>query len=177
MRGFSRNEFNGVVAGFLTLLVGCASASHGTAPGAAPAQTDMFIGTVQLTGPDSSASVSLLPTSANGDEMYGLPIKLAGPPSLRSVRGLLVRVVGTQAHDKRWPDRVTVLSFTVIAAKGQPATDGMLADDAGALYIVTPDGRWHTLGHPPAELHAHVGARVWIAGPLDREPIAFGVIE
>lgn len=165
-----------VGACLLWLLVGCASAAHSTGPSAAPAQTDTFIGTVQLAGPDSSASVSLLPTSANG-ETYGLPIKLAGPPSLRSVSGLLVRVVGTQAHDKRWPDRVTVLRFTVIAAKGQPATDGTLADDAGALYLVTVDGRWHVLGHPPAELHAHVGARVWIAGPLDREPLAFGVIE
>jgi hypothetical protein len=70
-----------------------------------------------------------------------------------------------------------MLRFTVTAAKGQPATDGTLADDAGALYLVTVDGRWHVLGHPPAELHAHVGARVWIAGPLDREPLAFGVIE
>jgi hypothetical protein len=165
-----------VVAWLLTLLVGCASAGHSGGPSAVPAQTDTFLGTVELTGPDSSASVNLLPTSADG-KTYGLPIRLAGLPSLRSVSGLLVRVVGTQDHDKRWPDRVTVLRFTVIAAKGQPATDGTLADDAGALYLVTSDGRWHALGHPPVELHTLVGARVWIAGPLDREPIAFGVIK
>ncbi|HTD62347.1 MAG TPA: hypothetical protein VK679_16950 [Gemmatimonadaceae bacterium] len=163
-----------VVAWLMTLMIGCARAGHSTAAGAPPAQTDTFIGTVQLTGPD--ASVNLLPTSANGGT-YGLPIQLAGPPELRSVQGLLVRVVGTQAHDKRWPDRVTVVRFTVIAAKGQPVVDGTLADDAGALYIVTDDGRWHALGRPPAALHAHVGARVWVAGPLDREPIAFGIVE
>ena len=70
-----------------------------------------------------------------------------------------------------------MVRFTVIAAKGQPVVDGTLADDAGALYMVTADGRWHPLGRPPAALHAHVGARVWVAGPLDREPIAFGIVE
>jgi hypothetical protein len=159
----------------LTLVLSCARASHDTVS-PPPAATDTIVGVVQLTGTDSSASINLLPASANG-ETYGRPIKLAASPPLRSVNGLEVRIVGTQASDRRWPGMVNVLSFAVIAVKGQTATDGMLADDAGALYLVTADGRWHALTHPPAALRAHIGARVWIAGPLDREPVAFGVIE
>jgi hypothetical protein len=90
----------------------------------------MIVGVVQLIGTDSSASINLLPASANG-ETYGQPIKLAASPALRSVNGLEVRIVGTQASDRRWPGMVKVLSFAVIAVKGQTAIDGMLADDAG----------------------------------------------
>lgn len=159
----------------LALVTSCARAGHGN-ESPAPAATDAIVGTVQVVGTDSSASINLLPTSANG-ETYGLPIKLAAPPAMRSVNGLLVRIVGTQASDRRWPGMVKVLSFAVVAVKGQTAVDGMLADDAGALYLVTADGRWHALAQPPAALRTHIGARVWIVGPLDHAPVAYGVIE
>lgn len=159
----------------LALVASCARGGH-AAGAAAPAATDMIVGIVQLTGADSSGAINLLPASANG-ETYGLPIKLAAPPAMRSVNGLEVRIIGTQARDRRWPGMVKVLSFVVLAAKGQAAADGMLADDAGALYLVTADGRWHAIAHPPEALRAHIGARVWIAGPLDREPVAYGIIE
>lgn len=136
----------------------------------------MFIGTVQVRDTDPSAPINLQPSSAAG-EFGGQPIKLVPQPILRSVNGLRVRVMGTQDHDRRWPDRVTVLSFEVIGWKFEPAIDGVLAEDGGTLYVVETDGRRRQVMHAQSDLRAHVGARVWIAGPLDRLPVAYGVIE
>jgi hypothetical protein len=165
-----------VVIWLMAVITACAKPAHRTELAAKPVNTDTIIGVVQLTGTDSTAPINLMPSSPSGDT-FGMPIKLVASPSLRSVNGLRVRLVGTQASDRRWPDRVTVLGFEVIGLKAQPAIDGTLVEDAGALYIVPADGRRRALPQAPPDLRAHVGARVWMAGPLDREPIAYGIIE
>jgi hypothetical protein len=35
----------------------------------------------------------------------------------------------------------------------------------------------HALVNPSPNLRAHVGARVWVSGSLDQEPIAYGIIQ
>lgn len=117
-----------------------------------------------------------MPSNAHG-EFGGESVKLVGPPALRSVNGLRVRVIGTQAHDRKWPGLVSVTAFTVIGLKALPVIDGMLREDAGAVYVETPDGERHVLVDPPPDLRARIGARVWVAGPLDHEPVAYGAIE
>jgi hypothetical protein len=162
-----------LVAGLLAVVIGCSTAGRAAGVGSAadPAQVDTIVGTVRLVGTDSSSQVILVPTFG------GLPVKLIGLSTLRSVEGLRVQVVGTQASDRRWPDRMTVRLFTVVAAHGQPTIDGTVAEDGGTLYVVTADGVRHALVRPSPNLRAHVGARVWVSGPLDREPSAYGIIE
>jgi hypothetical protein len=160
----------------IALVVGCSGAGHSARLAVPLVQVDTFMGTIHLADSDSSAPVDLVPSTSQG-EMGGRPVKLIGAPTLRSVSGLRVRVVGTQANDRRWVDAVTVLRFTVIGLKREPAIDGRLAEDAGTLYIVAPDGSYHTIEHPPPDLRAHLGARVWVAGSLDRAPVAYGIIE
>jgi hypothetical protein len=99
-------------------------------------------------------------------------LTLDGPASLRRVDGLRIEVTGGRVGPK-----FIVRRFAVIAANGLAATDGMLAMDGDALLLVTPDGVRHRLVNPPALLRENAGHRAWVSGPIDREAVAFGIIE
>ena len=146
-------------------------ACHGTRAGSSidPAravQSDTVIGTVEIVGTDPFPRTVILPANS------GIALRLIGPPALQHVAGLQVQVVGQVAGEQ-----FTVQSFTVVGANGQDATDGRLVLDGGTLYIVTQDGARHALVNPSPNLRTRVGQRVWVSGPLDREPIAYGFIE
>jgi hypothetical protein len=102
------------------------------------------------------------------------PVLLDGPlmTQLRHVNGLGVEVRGTR-HDRF----VTVQAFTVISANGLPATDGRLVASGDTLVLVTADGVRHPLVHPSPRLRSEVGGRIWVSGPLDHEPVAYGLID
>jgi hypothetical protein len=147
-----------------TCVIACHSAQTGSTVG--PVRADTEIGTLQIVGTQPFPRTMLTPT--NGD----LPLRLIGPPILQRVVGLQIQIVGTRAGDQ-----FTVKSFLVVGANGQPATDGKLVQDGGTLYLVTEDGARHALVNPSPNLRAHVGGRVWVSGPLDQEPIAYGIIQ
>jgi hypothetical protein len=102
------------------------------------------------------------------------PILLDGPLmlQLRHVNGLVILATGTR-HDRF----LTVQSFKVISANDVPATDGKLVASGDTLILVTDDGIRHALVHPSPALHAEVGGRIWVSGPLDKEPVAYGLID
>lgn len=157
--------------GWLTLALACTIACHTTRAGstADPAravQRDTIIGTIQIVGSDPFPHTVILPANS------GVSLRLVGPPTLQRVNGLGVQIVGQLAGDQ-----FTVKSFTVLSANGQQATDGRLVKDGDTLSIVTEDGQRHALVNPSPNLRARVGQRVWVSGPLDRQPIAYGFIE
>jgi hypothetical protein len=141
--------------------------TNGAAPGRAGAEAaDTVTGQVQVTGVSAFPRVVLV---RDGGQRA---LMLSGPPSLGRVDGLRIAVVGTLSDSE-----LTVKQFTVVAANGLPATDGRLVADGATLYLETADGVRHRLVRPSPSLRAHVGGRVWVSGPLDQEPVAYGVIE
>jgi hypothetical protein len=85
---------------------------------------------------------------------------------------LRIAAVGTLAAN-----RLAVARFTVLAANGVPATDGTLALSGDALVLVASNGKRYKLVNPSPVLRANVGHRVWVSGPLDRQPVAYGIID
>jgi len=132
----------------------------------APVGTDSLEGIVRVVGVDALPVVTLVPDDASRS------VTLDGPPSLRRVAGLRIAVVG-----ERSGARLAVRRFTVLAANGVPATDGVLAADGDALVLVTSDGTRHRLVNPPPLLRSSVGHRAWVSGALDRELVAYGIID
>ena len=132
----------------------------------APVGTDSLEGTVRVVGVDALPVVTLVPDAASRS------VTLDGPPSLRRVAGLRIAAVG-----ERSGARLAVRRFTVLAANGVPATDGVLAADGDALMLVTSDGTRHRLVNPPPLLRSSVGHRAWVSGALDRELVAYGIID
>jgi hypothetical protein len=141
------------------------STAGGTRTPAAP-RVDSVAGSVRVVGVDALPQVVLAPDDKSA------AITLDGAPSLRRVAGLRVAVVG-----ERTGTHLTVRRFTVLAANGVPATDGILAADRTSIVLITADGTRHPLVNPPPALRANLGHRAWVSGPLDHEVIAYGIIE
>jgi hypothetical protein len=160
----------GRVASALLALGATGAACHHSAPTPAavanPEAVDSVVGRVQLVGVAAMPRVTLVP--ADG----GRALTLIGSPSLRKVDGLGVAVVGS-----RTGSTLNVTRFQVVAANGVAATDGRLVADGSVLYLVTADHVRHPLVAPSPKLWEHVGARAWVSGPLDHEPVAYGLIE
>ena len=145
----------------------------GTPDAASAAAVDTLRGTVAIVGADPLTRVVLRPAGGGADvELVG-----AQREALGRLAGAEVRVAGRQARGTASAPALEVASFAVTAVDGQPAVDGRLEREGGDLVLVTADGRRIRLVQPPAALQDWVGARVWVAGPLDREPQAFGLIE
>ena len=125
-----------------------------------------MVGRVQVVGVAAAPKVTLVPTDG------GTVLTLTGPASLRNLDGLGVSVVGW----RKGPE-LRVVRFAVVAANGLLATDGRLVADGRTLYLETADGHRHALVAPSPRLWEHVGARAWVSGPLDHEPVAYGLIE
>src|SRR5581483_11677046 len=90
-------------------------------------------------------------------------VRAAGPTVDLSVRGV------EEGNDVR------VRSFSVTSVGGVPVVDGIVRADGDHYWLDTPNGRVE-LGNPPQSLRGLVGARVWVQGPLDRGPNAYGVL-
>jgi hypothetical protein len=126
---------------------------------------DSVRGKVQVVGVEALPAIMLAPE--------GRPaVTLIGPASLRRVAGLTVVAIGRLAGSK-----LTVKRFTVVAANGVPATDGRLVADGATLYLETADHVRHRLVKPSPRLWTEAGRRAWVSGPLDHEPVAYGIIE
>jgi len=66
--------------------------------------------------------------------------------------------------------------FVVRTVDGIAAEDGELVSSAGGFALRRADGRELKLPALPPSLRTRVGARIYLAGPLDRAPAAYGVI-
>jgi hypothetical protein len=128
--------------------------------------TDTIVGTVRVVGVAAVPSIVLVPDHG------GATVRLSGSPSLGRVSGLRILAVG-----RALGPQFSVAHFAVVGANGVAATDGRLAADGNTLYLATANGVRHRLVSPSPALWAHVGDRVWVSGPLDHEPVAYGIIE
>jgi hypothetical protein len=132
-------------------------------------QSGLVDGILQVVGTEPLLTIIVVPTNDPHHHLL-----LDGPlmTQLRHVDGLGVELRGTR-HDRF----LTVERFTVISANGVPATDGKLIAAGDTLVLITADGVRHPLVRPPPKLRSEVGGRIWISGPIDREPVAYGLID
>jgi hypothetical protein len=104
----------------------------------------------------------------------GRRVEITGPMAgmIGHQAGAEVSVVGTTAGGK-----LEAASFVVRSVDGQPAIDGKLRTEAGALYIVTANGSRTRIVSPPTPLQGQDGARVWITGDPAKGVSSFGLID
>lgn len=128
---------------------------------------------VELTGTIVASGFDTAPV---GIRQYGELFLLSGNEAT-----LMQGLIGAEAWVRGTLDvdgGLFVESFRVTAVNGLLAVDGVLMSYAGPSYgIRLADGTITALDDPPAELTAHVGARVWVTGGTDGIPISFGIIE
>lgn len=138
-------------------------------PGNAAVPTPSEIrGTVAVTGSDPGTTVILRTVSA------GPVLTLTGPQA-----ALIARVSGAEiwARGAREDARhFQVSAFGVRSVDGVSAVDGILMKHGDSYMLQTSDGKHLAIARLPAALAEKVGARIWLSGPLDRDPNAFGII-
>ena len=158
------------------LLVPCALATLACARGAGPgpraadasaAAADSLRGRVEIVGSEPGTWAVL--------QMDGgrRAVTLLGDRRLLDrMAGLEIAVWGTLDR----PGVFRVDRAAVRASGGVAAVDGVLAREGGGWVLVTGDGKHLPVSHLPADLAGMEGARVWLAGPLDRPPDSSGVL-
>lgn len=137
-----------------------------TAP-AATAPTDSVRGIVSVTGTSFDRHVMIGAGGNRRVEITGSLVRLIG-----HVSGAEVSVSGT-LHGQNFD----ASGFVVRSVDGQPAIDGTLKTEGGALYIVTANGTRTRISAPPPPLQGQDGARVWITGDPAKGVSAFGFID
>jgi hypothetical protein len=135
-------------------------------------------GIVVIAGSEPRTALLLMPA---GDAQ---PFALTGEatPLLRSVAGVEVEVEGERVGGAVLPDvapdtpQLDVRHFTVIAVNGVAAQDGTLEHDGAGFHLRLHGGERIAVRELPPSLRQHVGARIFLAGPLDRAPSSYGII-
>ncbi|MES2524891.1 MAG: hypothetical protein V4617_19490 [Gemmatimonadota bacterium] len=100
---------------------------------------------------------------------------------LKAAEGLEIVVRG-RLTDTRAPaapagSRVfQVASFTVRAAEGRAAHDGVVVRDTEGFALRLQDGTLTRAPHMPVALQSKPGARVFLVGPLMQSPAAYGIL-
>lgn len=148
--------------------------------GATGRMLDTARGIVRRVGNDP---VSVLVLSS-GTGANASVIALAGPSvaQLNRASGLEVTVAGVLTRERnvvaspRGAPVFEVRHFFVRAADGQPAVDGVLNVQNGKFFLVAANGVRHDVPNLPTALRTEVGARIFLVGPLDRAPSAFGIL-
>jgi hypothetical protein len=134
-------------------------------------------GMVMETGSDPVTSL-LLVAAGNRER-----VALGGSalPLIRRAVGLEIMVEGrlTAQRAPVTPAGAPIFNverFVVRAADGIAAHDGIVTVDGESYGLKTADGKTHRVPHMPDALRAKRGARVFLAGPLDRAPSSYGII-
>lgn len=145
----------------------------------ASATADSARGTLLLVGNEPVSTLLLTAAEKNTE-----PLALTGAliPVLRRVVGLELAVfgqrTGARAADAspRGAAVFDVKTFVVQAADGVAAHDGVVEFRNSTWLLRLADGRELAVASMPALLRQQIGARVWIAGPLNVAPLSYGLI-
>lgn len=138
---------------------------------------DTLRGIVSITGSEPMTSVVVTPRQGDAVIVQGAPAI-----ALRNADGLEVRLDGKRTGARAigagpGPSPVfEARAFIVRALDGQPAMDGTLERAVSGFALRTADGRLTAIAALPDGLREHVGARVYLVGPLGAAPSAYGVL-
>lgn len=138
--------------------------ARGVAANSVPT-SDSLRGILGVRGSDSMPDLVL---EAVGDTVL---LRSAETETLRRVIGFEIVIRGTRAAKN-----FDVASFVARAFDDEPVTDGTLDVANGVFFVRTADGQRADISRIPGPLRGEIGSRVYLVGPLDRMPSAFGII-
>ena len=134
-------------------------------PAARVTAPDTVRGIVSVAGSFPMTSVVVRPAGARA-------VTVTGPLAAEIARadGADVWVRGT-----RTAAGLEASAYVVRAVDGRPVADGVIAREGEGLVLVTGGGR-RAIARPLEALRGMIGARVWLAGPLDGTIESYGIL-
>ena len=134
-------------------------------------------GIVRVVGSDPSPQVVL----SVGEGMATAQIALVGEyrDELGTLSGVSVAVVGDSVVNPQGmpAHAIDVLEYDVVAVNSAPAYLGILARRDGVWWLDREESFRLTL--LPSDLEGRVGAKVWVAGPVDGDELrvqSYGIV-
>ncbi len=148
------------------------------------ASADTARGIVRRVGPEPTDQLALFVAASAPLALTtnGTRDSLALGAQLQAAEGLEIVVSGERTAQRSFRVAPTgaaifrVTGFFVRASDGVEARDGVLRAIDQRWYLEQSDGSRQRVVDPPAALRDQVGARVFLVGPPDRSPQAFGIL-
>lgn len=137
---------------------------------------DSVRGVLSVVGPEPLTALLLTPTSG------GAAVAIEGSQALvmRGLSHLEVTAMGRMTSRRSASSPMSSVfeadTFVVRASDRVEAHDGLIARDGDRFLLVSGDSRT-AAAFLPVGLRSRLGARVYLVGPLNRPPVAYGVIE
>jgi hypothetical protein len=154
-----------IAAVFACVILGACATAEPPAGGSAVMAGDTLRGVVDVVGAEPATSIVL--RTAAGD------VGITGERRLLAqLAGVEVTLQGSAGGARQFE----AVLVHVRAVDGVSAIDGVLERDGAGFVLRTADGSRLALPHLPSALTGRAGTRIWLAGPLDRAPAAYGVI-
>ena len=180
----SRSRFLPILFG--AGLVAAAACSDATAPSTSSTpSTPLPPALISLSGSVHLSGTKLDPVFLSTSDGQEILLAGANAAMLTSVENAGVEVRGGWGADGAF----LVADFLVETVAGAPVVDGILVamydnvvvdtdatEPVGYAILPTRGGPTIALTDPSADLLAHLGSRIWVAGIGDGAPMAFGVI-
>ncbi len=157
------------------------AAVHSDTVTSAAAARDTVRGIVALVGNDPLTTLVL--TTRDRERLILDARTNPAMQSVRNVLGLDIMVRGLRTDERSAgaaPQPLPVFrmaQFTVRAADGYAAYDGIVTRENSTFSLRLADGTRVATPRLPTALQNKIGARVFVAGPLDAPPISYGIIE
>jgi hypothetical protein len=139
---------------------------------------DSVRGVISIVGTGEQSVIVLAPADGSASLVLDGAVRRA----MRAASGLTVVVAGPRGAVRATPGApvpmatMTVEWFRVRAVDGVPALDGTLLERDGLYFLEMDGGRRAVISALPEPLRRQVGGWVYIAGPLDVAPVAYGVL-
>lgn len=164
-----------VATTLVVVAAGCRPRAGARAEDATPFVRDTVRGVLLVVGAEPLTTLVLAPSNGTAS----LAIEGSQASVLRGLSRLEVMVLGrpTSRRSSASPSTVVfeVDSFVVRAADRVVAHDGIVGVDGGRYHLAQGASRV-AVAFMPADLQRRLGARVFLVGPLDQAPVAYGVI-
>ncbi len=164
----------------IVAVAGCQSAARASVDDReVPVQStvDTVRGTISFVGSEPGIEVVITPAKSEPYAVIGGQV--ARLKALGKVEVMLAGRVTRLRSMTASPMGLKVFEadkFVVRAADGVPVYDGVIAREGDKFLLISASGRRWPVDHLPPTLRTLVGARVFLAGPLDKDPVSYGVI-
>jgi hypothetical protein len=156
----------------VSLAAACSCPASRASDGGPPAPPDTVRGLVVIVRTVDQPAVLIRPVGS----AEVLPVDGPVVAALRDLEGFDVWIGGTTTtvHGARSLGNASV--FRVLGVEGAPVRDGQLVLRGDSLRINDSTGTLTAIVQPSEILRHEADRRVWVAGPYDQPPSAFGVI-
>lgn len=164
-----------VVGTCVAVVLSCRSVPASESSDRSVIPRDSVRGVLAVVGAEPLTALLVVPTT-------GAAVAIEGSQAMvmRGLSRLEVTAIGRLVSRRSSASPTSMVfetdTFVVRASDRVEAHDGLIARDGDRFFLLRGDSRV-AVAFLPAALRGRLGVRVYLVGPLDQPPVAYGIIE